>query len=154
MFDISGFASVVRLTATSTFPNGFDVTEFADDADAIEITDLTVGDTGMGLNGDLLVWSRPAVIEFAVNVIPGSQADVNCGILLEANRVAKGKRSARDVISAVANYSTGEIVTLSKGKIITGTVIPGIQQTGRIRTKTYRVRFENVSKTGVDNKEI
>src|ERR1700756_1611625 len=109
MINISGFGMSVRVTASNTFPNGFTVTEFADDADSIDSPDLDVTDTAMGLNGDLIEWNRAQSIEVSVNVITTSPADVNLEALLEANRVGKGKTSARDVVNLVATYPNGMV---------------------------------------------
>lgn len=154
MINVSGFGLQGRLTASNTFPTGFSITEFADDQDPLESPDFTAADTAMGLNGDFLVWSRPAGIEISVNVIPFSQADVNLDILLEANRVAKNKSSARDVVNIVFTYPGGTVASLQKGVMVIGTVAPPVQSSGRIKTKTYRFRFENITKTNMANQEL
>ncbi|QOV06238.1 hypothetical protein CPT_Maja_018 [Burkholderia phage Maja] len=146
MINISGFGLSGRVIASNTFPNGFDVTAFADDMDPLDSPDLEVADTGFGLNGDMVTWSRPTGIEITLGVIPNSEDDRNFAATLEANRVAKGKRGARDVINIVMNYPNGDIVTLSQGVIVRGRPIQQVASSGRLTSKPYTFRFGNVAK--------
>ncbi len=154
MINISGYGLDMRLLASVTFPQGVTLDGFADDGDPADAPDLTISDTGMGLNGDLLVWNRANPLEVGVNVIPTSQTDVNLHILAQANRVGKGKTSARDVITLVMNYPSGMVVTLTRGAIVTGSVVPSVASAGRIKSRQYRFRFENVTVTGINSQEI
>jgi hypothetical protein len=148
MINISGFGLTARIVASKTFPNGFALTEFADDADPLDSPDLTAADTGMGLNGDLVVWTRPQGIEVVTSVIPTSPGDTNLDILLNANRVAKGKSSAKDVITIVWTYPSGLVVTMNPGIIISGPMMPSVASAGRLKTRTYHFRFEQITKSG------
>lgn len=148
MINVSGFGLVAQVTATTTFPTGFPVTAFSDDSDPMESPDLQIADTGMGLNGDLVVWQKAEGVEVVVNVIPTSDDDVNLDALLEANRVSKGKTSTQETIGIVFNYPSGMTVTCSKGTIISGSLVPVVTQAGRIKTRQYRFRFESVTKAG------
>lgn len=148
MQNISGFGLSARITASVTFPNGFDLSEFADDTDPLDSPDLEIAESGFGLNGDMVVWSRPTGIEVTFGVIPRSTGDQNLAILAEANRVAKNKRGARDQIGIVWTYPDGMIVNCSPGIMVTGAIIPQVSNAGRIKTRMYRFRFESVSKTG------
>lgn len=147
MIDISGFGLTGHVVASTTFPNGFEVTGFADDLDPLESPDLEVAETGFGLNGDMVTWARPNGIEITLGVIPNSTDDVNLDVLMEANRPAKGKTLAYDTVSIVINYPGGQVVTLSEGKIIRGRPVNQVVSAGRIASKPYVFRFENVSKS-------
>jgi hypothetical protein len=148
MYNVSGFGFEARITASKTFPNGFTVTEFPDDADPLDSPDFTAADTAMGTNGDMIVWSRPAGIEVAFAVIPGSPGDTNLEALLNANRVGKGKQSARDQVGIVLAYPDSTFATLTEGVIVVGSIIKQVASAGRIKTRVYRFRFGNVTKTG------
>lgn len=141
--DISGFGFSINLVATSTFPAGLKITQFADDADPFDTPAIALADKAMGLNGDLVVWSKASPIEVTVNVIPGSHDDDNLAILAEANRVGKGKSSARDSITLTGIYPTGRTITLVAGRITNGTVAPSIASAGRLKTRPYMFTFEN-----------
>lgn len=148
MINISAFTFAAQITASSTFPNGFAVTEFADDADPMDTPDLDAADTAMGLNGDMIIWSRPQGIEVSLNVIPSSVGDTNLDVLLNANRIAKGKTGAKDNVGIVFTYPSGLIITMSSGCIISGPMLPQVSSAGRLKTRMYRFRFEQISKTG------
>ncbi len=144
-YDISGFGVQLRITASVTFPTGFDVTEFADDADPIDIGSQQIADKAMTLNGDLVTWSTANHIPMTVNVIPDSEDDRNLAVLLEANRVGQGKTSARDVITAVITSPgpDARTLTLTQGRITDGMISTGVASAGRRKTKPYIFAFEN-----------
>lgn len=147
MINISGFGLSAIVVATKTFPQGFTAVDFADDADPLDSPDFTAADTGFGLNGDMLVWSRANGIEISVNVIPTSETDTNFEIVLDANRVGKNKSSAQDKVNIVFNYPNGDRVTCSEGTIISGPMMPSVATIGRLKSKMYRFRFERITKT-------
>ncbi len=142
---VTGFGIVVTLVASNTFPTGLPITQFSDDTDPVLINDVRIADTAMGLNGDLLVWAKAAPLPMTLNVIPGSADDVNLQILANANRVAQGKNSANDVISATIVYADGSTVVLTGGLVTDAAFGRGVQSSGRQRTKTYSFLFSNQS---------
>lgn len=141
--DISGFGLSVIVIASSTFPAGAVVTQFADDADPFDTPAIALADKAMGLNGDLVVWSKASPIEVTMNIIPGSDDDDNLEILAEANRVGAGKVSAQDNITLQAVYPSGKVLTLTNGRITNGTVAPSVASSGRLKTRAYMFTFEN-----------
>lgn len=146
--NVSGFGTTATIVASQTFPQGINITQFADDADSLDMPELTVAESGMGLNGTHVVWSKPNVMDITVNVIPTTSNDINLAILLEANRVAEGKNGARDVITMVINYPDGRVATLSDGIIVSGIPIHPVAQSGRSKTRPYKFRFTKVDKSG------
>lgn len=147
MYDISATGLALNIIASKTFPNGFSVTEFADDADPFDLPAVTAATAAMNVNGDLVVFSSPQPILPTVNVIPGSEADNNLQILFEANRAAKGKKVARDVIKIVATYPDGSTVTVSNGKLLTGNPGNSVASAGRQKSKAYAFAFQDISST-------
>ena len=145
--DISGFGLQLRITATNTFPTGFSVSQFADDADPFDIPELTIGEAAMGLNGELITWSKAVPIAINIAVVPDSDDDKNLAILFDANRVSKGKSSALDVISMTGVYPNGKIDTLTGGKIIAGMFGNSVASAGRFKSKTYKFMMEGGSGT-------
>jgi hypothetical protein len=143
MENISGYGISVSIIASKTFPVGLFLTEFADDTDPVEIPSIQIADKAMGLNGDLVAWSRANPILLTLAVIPGSYADINLAILLEANRVGKGKIGARDVMSATVTYPAGNFIVLTDGLITDGTPASSTASSGRLKSKTYAFAFEN-----------
>jgi len=145
--DISGFGTQIRIIASNTFPNGFTITQFADDADPVDNPATVVGDKAMGLNGDLITWSKATPLDITLNVIPASDDDQNLAILLDANLVGAGRTSAQDVITLAILYPDGTNTTYSTGKMISGVTTSSIASSGRKKTKPYAFSFE--SKSGI-----
>lgn len=147
MQDISAFGIRVRLVASQTFPAGIDITQFADDADSLDVPQQQVRDKAMGVNGDLILWSKANPLNITLNVIPSSEDDRNLAVLLEANRVARGKTGSRDVITLTAIYPDNSKQTWSNGGITDG--IPGkaLASSGRQKSKPYMFSFENLSRS-------
>lgn len=143
--NISGFGITVNVKASRTFPSGFDVTQFADDADPFDIADNTIGDAAMNLNGDLVAWSTAAPIDATLNVIPDSDDDKNLAALWTANRPSKGKTTANDEITLTRIYQDGSVVTLTGGVIVSGPPTTSAASAGRKKSKVYSFKFEAVS---------
>lgn len=146
MNNVSAFGFVATIKASKTFPNGFPLTMFADDADPFDVPSLQVADKGMAVNGDLVVWSKANPINIGFNLIPTSEDDENMRVLFEANRPGKGKSLAYDEITIVVTYpgQAARNYTLVKGVITDGTPTNGVQQSQRQKTKTYNFSFENI----------
>jgi len=147
MADISSFGVRVILTATETFPGGISITQFADDADPFDLPSLQVRDVAMGVNGDLITWSRANPIKLTLGVVPNSDDDRNLGVLFESNRVGKGKQGARDVISLSVIYPDGSTASFTQGVITDGPPASSSASSGRLKSKSYMFAFENVNRT-------
>lgn len=143
MKDVSAIGLSIIVKASNTYPQGILCTHFADDTDPMDFPEVTITEYGMGLNGDLITWSSPQPLQFSLSLIPGTEEDIALEFLFEANRVAKGKRSAKDEITIIANYPDGTIKTLTPGRIISGLPGKGVASGGRIKTSTYGFVFEN-----------
>ncbi|URG13032.1 hypothetical protein B2_39 [Stenotrophomonas phage B2] len=145
--DVSANGVSLRILASVTFPQGFTVTEFADDADPFDVPEITVAEPTMNVNGDLIVSSAPQPLVMTINVIPGGDDDNNLAVLLEANRAGKNKRTARDEITIVASYPDGSTATVTQGKITGGVLVSSPASAGRIKSKPYTFAFGDVSRT-------
>lgn len=149
MQDVSGFGFQFRLIASKTFPTGFSITAFADDADPFDLPVLQINDAAMGLNGDMVTWTFHSPIPIVMNIIPKSDEDKNLAVLFEANRAARGKKPARDIITLVGVYPDGSVTTLSKGVCFSSIVANSIASSGRFKSKPYEFRFEQMTKVEV-----
>lgn len=146
MNDISVFGLQAQVVASQTFPAGFNVTQFADDADPVDSPVLQIKDKAMGINGDLIVWSKANPVPLTISVVPDSEDDRNLTVLFEANRVGKGKFGARDVVTVILIYPSGDVAAFTQGAITDGPPISGAQSSGRLKSKTYSFAFENVNR--------
>jgi hypothetical protein len=143
MNDISGFGLRVNIKASVTFPQGINVTQFADDADPFDTPEIAISESAMGLNGDLVNWSVATPITVSIAVVPNSDDDRNLATLFEANRVGRGKISARDEITLAAVYPDGRSITMTKGRPTMLTPSNSVASGGRMKSKTYGFVFEN-----------
>lgn len=143
--EIGGFGLIITLRASVTFPALTNVEQFADDADPFDFPEVKVADVAMGLNGDLLTWSKAVPLLTQLAVVPESDDDTNLAVLLEANRVGKSKQSARDIITLSGQYPSGKIVTLSSGRITDGMLSNSIASSGRMKSMVYKFAFQNIT---------
>ena len=141
--NISGFGAVVVLVASNTFPAGIPITQFSDDVDAVDLPEVKIADLAMGVNGDLIKWSRAAILPAVLGVIPGSNDDINLSSLAEANRVGQGKLSAQDIITLTVTYPDGTATVLSQGSITDAPFGKSIAGTGREKSKMFHFGFQN-----------
>ena len=140
---VSGYGLLVQVVASITFPAGFSVTQFADDVDPFDLPSMQTADKAMGLNGDLIGWSKATPILLTLGVIPGSADDINLGILFNNNRVGRGKLSVRDIITLTGIYPDGKQTTLANGIITDGMIANSVSSAGRQKSKPYIFAFEN-----------
>ena len=147
MNDISVFGLRVQLQASQTFPSGISLTQFADDADPFDTPSMQIRDKAMGVNGDLITWSKANPIVLSISVVPNSDDDRNLAVLFESNRVGKGKQGARDVINITAVYPDGRTASFTQGVVTDGMPANSPSSAGRFKSKTYQFAFENVNRT-------
>lgn len=141
MPDLSHFGTVATITASNTLPIPAPITHFADDADGMDLPEMTIGDMVMGTNGDAVTWSIAAPIELAINLIPNTLSHLTMGIIFEANRAEKGKLPARDEITLIRIAPDGSTLTLTGGKLISGMPATSLASSGRLKTAAYKLRF-------------
>lgn len=144
--NISGFGTSVQLVASNTFPQGITIAQAADDADFLDCAELAIAESSMGLNGTHVVWSKPGVIDFTINVVPTTTDDINLSTLHEANRTAEGKKIARDQLTMVITYPDGSTTTFGQGIILSGVPTLGTAQSGRFKTRPFKFRFTQISR--------
>lgn len=142
--DISAFGLRVTVKASQTFPSGFVLSQFADDSDPVDSQSVQLRDKAMGLNGDMVVWSKANPVLLTLAVIPGTDDDRNLAILAAANRAAAGRRPAQDIITVTVAYPDGTSVRLLRGVITDGILGKPVASAGRMKTKPYIFAFEDI----------
>lgn len=142
--DVSGFGLKIVIQASNTFPSGFTLTQFSDDSDPLDMPSLQVADKAMGLNGNLITWSKANPVPMTVNIVPGTTDDDNMQVLLSANRASSGRRPARDIVTATVVYPDGRTVRCMRGKITDGPMGNSVASAGRMKTKAYVFAFEDL----------
>jgi hypothetical protein len=141
MSNISAFGYVITIIASNTFPVGFTVTQGASDGDPLDMPSVKIGDLVLGVNGDPISWNKAIPLPMTLSVIPGGLDDINLTILANANRVAQGKSSAQDIITATIVYPDGSVTTLTQGAMTDAPFGRSIASEGRIKTRQFGFLF-------------
>lgn len=147
-YDVSGTGFSLTVKFSVTFPQGIQITAFADDADPWDAPSIDIATTSMNVNGDLVSFSSPQALMRTVSVLPGGEDYRNLSIAFEANRVGKGKRSARDVVTIIANWPDGSTETLGNGKMTSGMSGKSLASSARIKSPTFGFAFQDYAYTG------
>lgn len=141
--DVSALGIKATLVAAPSYPVGFTISQFADDGDSLNVPDMTIMQSGMGVNGDLVVWRTAVPCEVDINVIPGTDDCKNLENLFKLNMVQKNKVASKDVITLTIQHPNGKIDILTNGYIIGGKPVQDYTASGRAKTRTFRFMFEN-----------
>lgn len=141
--DVSAMGLKVLIKATPSFPLGIEVTHFADDGESLAISDLTTMESGMGVNGDLVVWRVATPCEAEINVIPNTDECKDLETLFNLNMTQNNRVSSKDVITMVVTHPNGKQTVLTNGYIIGGKPVQDYSSTGRANSRTFRFVFEN-----------
>lgn len=135
----------VTILAIPAFPQGFTIEEFGSDGDPVDIQDVEVTQTAMGVNGDLETWNKAAAIPVVLNsIIPKSEADNNLQILTNMIRASKNKVSIQNDITMTVSYPDGSLKTLTGGVLLVGKVANSATSDSRLRTNSYSFTFQNI----------
>ncbi|MBQ2174079.1 MAG: hypothetical protein II453_03050 [Alphaproteobacteria bacterium] len=141
--DVSAMGLKVLVQATLSFPLGIEVTHFADDGESLAITDMTTMETGMGVNGDLVVWRVATPCEVELNVIPGTDDCNDLEMLFNLNMTQKNRVSSKDLITMIVTHPNGKQTILTNGYIVGGKPAQDYSSNGRANSRTFRFIFEN-----------
>lgn len=141
MQDISAFGTEITVVATKSYPLGFKLTKFADDEDPIKVEEVEPNGFVMLYDGSLFAYSKAAPIVLTVFLIPGSEDDINCKLLLQASKGSASIIPVPDVTSMVISYPGGGRIVLSNGTIIKGMLADSVNQTGRFKGNPYTFAF-------------
>lgn len=144
MIDVSAFGLRAILTASFTFPAGIEITAFADDTDPADMAAIQIKDKAMGVNGDLVVWTKANPAPVVLGVLPNTADDDNLQILAKANRAAKGRRPVQDVITLTLVYPDGTATRFMRGVITDAIIGNPSASAGRLKSKPYSFAFEDV----------
>lgn len=142
--DVSGFGTSVNIVADTTFPSGFEVTQFADDADSVDTPSVQISDKAMGSNGDLVTWSKANPIILTINVLPTSDDAANLQVLAASNRAVRGRRAVRDLITATVTFPDGTVNRYLRGKLTDAPLGKSFASSGRLKTQAYVFAFEDM----------
>lgn len=144
MYNISGTGSVALLVADKTFPQGVEISDFTTDEDPLQVSERSVGDLSVGLNGTATGWRKIEPISLTLSVQPNTPSDENLNILAKLNSVGSQRTAIQDAITLTFIYPDGRSVQLIDGVITTDPMMSGIASEGKIKAKRYSFKFGDV----------
>lgn len=136
LYDIAATGVSIFIKAETSFSQGFFVEGMADDSDPLAFAEMTVAEADVNINGDLVVWGKPQVMNPTLNVVAGSPADNNLQVMLAAR-----ENGVREQVEMTVTYPDGSSVTASEGVLTTGTKGKGVTTAGRTATRSYQFVF-------------
>lgn len=146
--NVSSFGIQATLISTVTFPYGFQLTKFPDDSDPIQVDDLTVKAFEMLMDGRLITFQVAKPVQVAISVIPGSNDDINLGVILSATQIRAKLIPIPDILILMISYPDGTISTLTSGAMISGPPARSVTSAGRLKTNTYKFVFGESTNIG------
>lgn len=145
VLNIAGFGGTVYMTASTTYPFGFLIEAFADDADPVDLSEIEIGELVMGVNGTPAKFSKPAIVPLTISVFATSASNEFLSVLMQANMVGENKTSNNDTVSANIFYPNGQLIALNEGIITGGKPGYTISSGGRLSTMVYKFAFSGYS---------
>lgn len=145
LYDVSATGVSIFIKSGVSFPNGFIVEGMADDTDPLAFAEMTVAEADTNINGDLVVWGKPQVMNPTLAVVAGSPADDNLQVMLAAR-----ENGVREEVEMTVTYPDGSNVTASEGVLTTGTKGKGTSSAGRTVTRSYGFAFGTHSERRAD----
>ena len=136
LYDVSATGVSIFIKSSVSFPTGFFVEGMADDTDPLAFAEMTVAEADTNINGDLVIWGKPQVMNPTLAVVAGSPADDNLQIMLTAR-----ENGVREEVEMTVTYPDGSSVTASAGGITTGTKGKSVSSAGRTTTRSYGFAF-------------
>lgn len=141
--DVSAMGIKATIVALPSYPVGITLTKFADDGDSLNVPEMTIMQSGMGVNGDLVVWRTATPVTIDVNLIPGTDECRDMENLFKLNMTQKNKVSTKDVLTMTIEHPDGRISILTNGYIVAGTPVQDYSSAGRAKTRHFQMVFEN-----------
>lgn len=152
MVDVSGVFPKVTIVSAG-IPPLIQLTKFADDSNPVDVDQIEVTGHSINVNGELVVWEKPAAYLVTVSVLCGTEDDRNLTMLLETchptsgkgfalapsvqMRVSIGRRSSLGVVS------TEDSTTYTQGRIVNGRPGAAVDSEGKKISNSYTFVFEN-----------
>lgn len=141
MQDISAFGTSITCLALSSFPMGFSISQFADDADPLSIEEIEPTGSEMLYDGSIFFFDKAAAVKLSISVIAGSDDDINMKILLQARKGTPSIIPLPDITSMAISYPDGGRIMLTNGSIYKGPIGDSLLASGRKKGNTYSFQF-------------
>ncbi len=141
MIDISTAGSGITIFSLTSFPMGFRLSSFADDADSLSVEQTEVSGFEKLYDGNIFAFDKTSPIMLTVGVIPNTEDDINLKILLQKRKSNPTFLSLPDTITMVISYADGGRNVLSNGVMVSGSIADSMQSGGRKKSNSYSFAF-------------
>lgn len=141
MIDISAFGTGIMVLSTESFPQGFSLSQFADDEDPISVEACEVSGFEKLYDGSIFIFDKTSPVLLSVGIMPNTDDDINLKILLQSRKSSPNLLPLPDNTSMVVTYPDGGRVILSSGGILSGPLLDSITTAGRKKGNVYHFVF-------------
>jgi hypothetical protein len=142
--EVSANGIKVMLFASITYPTGIEIASFNPGDDPFSADNVSIAETEMGVNGNMIVYRTPYAYNLTMNITPMTEVDQIMENIANADRIAFGKASAKNVLMLSVIYPQGRVLTYIDGAL---TSVPGgftAGGNGRMGGRSYTMAFRNV----------
>lgn len=146
MTDISAAGLSITFVTTISYPLGFTITAFADDADPLNIADINVGDMALDLNGNAYEWSVAEPVPVDLNLHANTEGSEDLDGLFDANKPGPNKQTVRDTITMTVNFPNKPTEIYSGGTTISYAPGTGTNSSGKQKVKKYSFKFSQMTR--------
>lgn len=141
MIDVSAFGTGIMVLSTASFPQGFSLSQFADDEDPLNVEQVEVSGFEKLYDGSIFIFDKTSPILLSVAVMPNSDDDINLKILMQMRKSSPSLLPLPDTTSMVITYPDGGRVILTNGGLISGALADSITTQGRKKGNVYHFVF-------------
>lgn len=141
MIDVSAFGTGINIVATTSFPMGFSLSQFADDEDPISIQDVEVSGFEKLYDGGIFTFDKTSPVLLSVGIMPNTDDDSNLKILMQMRKSSPSLLPLQDTTSMIITYPDGGRVVLTSGSILSGALADSITTQGRKKGNVYHFVF-------------
>lgn len=142
MFDVSTTGASVTIGSTVTLPVPIPITHFADDKEPFQIDDQEITGDGMGINGDLVVYTKPVPVYCKISVVANSPDDIALYTLFKMNKATSVSHAFDVCDMTIVIPNILKPFRYINGKIKSGPPGPTSSADGKNQSHTYGFVFE------------
>lgn len=137
--NITSANSTLILTVNTIFPAGLPLQMFSVDT-GINMEEVTVADTRMSLDGHMVAGYIPTIKTVQIGLEPASPS---YEALCQLYRLTEQRRGFYEcgLVLTIPDLNGGSVFTWSKGVLVSGTILPPVQQL--LQATTWTFRFNN-----------
>lgn len=136
---ITSANSTLILTVNTIFPAGLALQMFSVDT-GINMEEVTIADTRMSLDGHMVAGYIPSIKTVQIGLEPASPS---YEALCQLYRLTEQRRGFYEcgLVLTIPDLNGGAVFTWSKGVLVSGTILPPVQQL--LNPTSWTFRFNN-----------